>query len=93
MCVYDPADVKLHTNNSFIEFCGGILHGISGIVTSPNYPHFYPKNQTCRWWIIGPTDHTLKLQFRDLHLPGYRLCFRNDRVEIGEKFAENGTRK
>ncbi|EFN89302.1 Cubilin, partial [Harpegnathos saltator] len=70
------------------DVCGGILRGVSGVIESPHYPHFYPTNQSCWWWIIGPTDHTLKLQFRDIHLPGYRICNATDHVEIGEKTVE-----
>lgn len=69
------------------------MRGSSGIIESPNYPHFYATNQSCWWWIIGPTDHTLKLQFRDIHLPGYRLCNATDHVQIGEKDMENQTRE
>lgn len=78
---------------SRVEVCGGILRGTSGVIQSPNYPHFYPKNQTCEWWIIGPADHTLKLQFRDIHLPGIRLCDYSDHVTIAEKLVDNDTRK
>ncbi|EZA59389.1 Cubilin [Ooceraea biroi] len=74
------------------EVCGGILRGTSGIIKSPNYPHSYPKNQSCTWLIIGPTEHTLKLEFRDIHLPGFRHCELTDRVEISEKIKlENET--
>ncbi|XP_014475365.1 PREDICTED: cubilin [Dinoponera quadriceps] len=76
---------------SSAEVCGGILRGTSGVIESPNYPHFYPTNQSCTWWIIGPTDHTLKLQFRDIHLPGFRLCDSSDHVEIGERIMEPNT--
>ena len=78
---------------SFTEVCGGILRGFSGVINSPNYPFFYPKNQTCVWWIIAPTDHTLKIEFRDIHLPGFRLCKNTDHVQISEKIPENDTRK
>ncbi|XP_050461753.1 cubilin-like [Cataglyphis hispanica] len=73
------------------EVCGGILRSTSGIITSPNYPNSYPLNQTCNWLIIGPTDHTLKLEFRDIQLPGFRRCLSTDHVKIKEKLAENNT--
>ncbi|KAG7199007.1 hypothetical protein KM043_013159 [Ampulex compressa] len=73
------------------EVCGGIIRGTSGVINSPNYPFSYPKNQTCVWRIIGPTDHTLKIQFRDFHLPGFRRCEYSDHVIISEKVAENDT--
>nr|XP_012218853.1 PREDICTED: cubilin-like [Linepithema humile] len=73
------------------EVCGGVLRGTSGVIESPNYPNSYPVNQTCSWLIIGPTDHTLKLQFRDIHLPGFRRCYSTDHIKIEEKFVENDT--
>ncbi|KAH0948163.1 hypothetical protein HN011_006977 [Eciton burchellii] len=74
------------------EICGGILRGTSGVIKSPNYPHNYPKNQTCSWLIVGPMEHTLKLQFRDIHLPGFRQCDSTDHVKIGERIiSENDT--
>jgi len=77
-----------------VEICGGILRGTSGVIKSPNYPHGYPKNQSCSWLIVGPMEHTLKLQFRDIHLPGFRQCDSTDRVKIGEKITlENDTSK
>lgn len=72
-----------------VEVCGGIIRGASGIIESPNYPNSYPVNQTCSWLIIGPTDHTLKLQFRDINLPGLRRCVFNDFVRIEEQLVNN----
>lgn len=69
--------------------CGGILRGTHGVLTSPDYPHSYPKREVCGWWIIGPQDHTLKIQFRDLHLPTRRNCKTADYVEISEQTPTN----
>ncbi|XP_039305004.1 cubilin isoform X2 [Solenopsis invicta] len=71
------------------EVCGGILRATSGVIESPNYPHPYPINQNCSWMIVAPSDHTLKLQFRDLKLPGYYNCPLTDHVRIGEKIVES----
>ncbi|XP_011637168.1 cubilin-like [Pogonomyrmex barbatus] len=73
------------------EICGGILRSPTGVIQSPNYPHPYPTNQNCSWLIIAPTDHTLKLQFRDLELPGFHGCYSTDYVKIAEKLIENDT--
>ncbi|KAH0568173.1 hypothetical protein KQX54_019308 [Cotesia glomerata] len=73
------------------EFCGGIIRGSEGVISSPNYPAMYPKNQECDWLIVGPVDHTLTIQFRDLHLPGLRNCEITDHIFIGEKIAHNDT--
>ncbi|XP_044011009.1 cubilin [Aphidius gifuensis] len=74
------------------EICGGILRGKNGVITSPNYPGPYKQNQNCTWIIIAPPDHTLKIQFRDIHLPGFRLCEFSDNIEISEKLPNNDTK-
>ncbi|XP_034938584.1 cubilin [Chelonus insularis] len=73
------------------EFCGGIIRAKQGVITSPYYPATYPKNEHCNWWIIGPPDHTLKIQFRDIHLPGLRRCENTDYVSIHDKVPNNDT--
>ncbi|XP_035743302.1 cubilin-like [Vespa mandarinia] len=71
------------------DMCGGILRSTQGTLSSPDYPHSYPKKEICGWWIIGPQDHTLKIQFRDLHLPTRRNCKTADYVEISEQIPGN----
>ena len=71
------------------ELCGGILRGTSGIIRSPNYPRTYPINEMCNWWIEGPVDRTLKIQFQDIHLPSLRRCEASDYVLIEEKLPGN----
>ncbi|XP_012062648.1 PREDICTED: cubilin [Atta cephalotes] len=73
------------------EVCGGILRATKGTIKSPNYPHSYPTNINCTWLIVAPTDHNLKLEFRDIQLPGLRQCRLTDHVKIGEKLVENNT--
>ncbi|XP_076296135.1 cubilin [Lasioglossum baleicum] len=73
------------------EACGGIIRGSSGVISSPNYPFFYKKNETCTWTIIAPVDHTLQLGFRDLDLPQSFLCTNTDHLVIEETNPENDT--
>ncbi|XP_017881696.1 cubilin [Ceratina calcarata] len=73
------------------ENCGGIIREDKGIISSPNYPLFYPKNETCLWIVVGPTDHTLKFNFLDIHLPGFRVCKNSDYVQIFDKMPMNDT--
>ncbi|KAK2582770.1 hypothetical protein KPH14_005035 [Odynerus spinipes] len=73
------------------DVCGGIIRGRQGTITSPDYPHSYPKNQMCGWWLIGPVDHSLKIQFRDLHLPIRRNCETADYVQISAQVPDNET--
>lgn len=76
-------------SSAVVEVCGGIIRGKTGIVRSPNYPATYPIDQQCGWWIVGPVDHTLKLEFTDIHLPGLRRCENTDNVVISERQPGN----
>ncbi|XP_076628821.1 cubilin [Colletes latitarsis] len=73
------------------NICGGTIRGTKGVINSPNYPFYYPTNQTCVWRIIAPIDHSLKLEFRDIHLPGFLNCKRMDHVTISEPTMSNET--
>lgn len=85
--------INIYLFFEYLEFCGGIIRGKDGIISSPNYPAMYPKDQECVWWLIGPDDHSLTIQFRDIHLPGLRRCENTDHVFIGEKVPHNETGK
>lgn len=56
------------------DVCGGVLTGLSGVLTSPDYPNNYPNNVECRWVIraVGPT--TVKLVFMDFQVEGNEEC-------------------
>ncbi|XP_029048305.2 cubilin isoform X2 [Osmia bicornis bicornis] len=74
------------------EECGGIIRGNSGVISSPNYPFFYVKNQTCIWWIVAPADHTIKFEFLDIHMSsGYRNCRSTDYLVVSERIPDNQT--
>ncbi|XP_043273312.1 cubilin-like [Venturia canescens] len=73
------------------QVCGGILRGKHGVIKSPNYPATYPIDEVCGWWIAAPPEHTLKLEFRDLHLPSLRRCANTDNVGISERLPHNDT--
>ncbi|XP_074920757.1 astacin-like metalloendopeptidase [Chelonoidis abingdonii] len=45
----------------FLVKCGSTLTGTSGVITSPNYPNRYPKNQDCFWVISAPADVKISL--------------------------------
>ncbi|CAL8369925.1 unnamed protein product [Lota lota] len=48
--------------------CGGQLTGISGVLTSPYFPAFYPPQMTCVWNIQVPNGHFIKVQFTEFSL-------------------------
>ncbi|XP_054002675.1 cubilin [Hylaeus anthracinus] len=80
-----------HATFTVGDVCGAILRESKGVIVSPNYPFFYPSNVTCNWWIIAPVDHTLLLEFRDIHLPSFRSCANTDHVIITDRRPENDT--
>ncbi|XP_076850291.1 ST14 transmembrane serine protease matriptase a [Brachyhypopomus gauderio] len=43
--------------------CGGVLTGMSGTITSPNYPNYYPPLMKCEWTIQVPSNMHVKLVF------------------------------
>lgn len=78
--------------HNVVDVCGGIIRGSKGVLTSPNYPETYPGSSDCNWWIVGPPDRTLKLQFIDLDLPSTNsTCGHMDSITIYERFPENIT--
>ncbi|XP_070576913.1 CUB domain-containing protein 2-like isoform X2 [Ptychodera flava] len=48
--------------------CGGIFTTITGIIASPYYPHSYPSNMTCYYFIIAPDGARIMLQFHKFTL-------------------------
>ena len=58
------------SDSIFITFavsCGGVLSGVSGEISSPNYPQPYPTNITCTWKIRGGSSH-VNLTFLDFEV-------------------------
>ncbi|XP_033347146.1 cubilin [Bombus vosnesenskii] len=74
---------------SIKDLCGGIIRGLNGFISSPNYPLGYAKNHNCTWRIIAPADHTLKFTFLDINLPNRHTC--KDYVQIQEVMPVNKT--
>nr|XP_020039532.1 membrane frizzled-related protein-like isoform X2 [Castor canadensis] len=61
--------------------CGGLLSGLSGFFSTPNYPDPYPPNIHCVWHIQVATDHTIQLKIEALSMEGVASCL-FDRLEI-----------
>lgn len=59
---------------SFTDACGGVLTGLSGVLTSPEYPNNYPNNVECRWVIRAAGPATVKLVFVDFQVEGSADC-------------------
>ncbi|XP_032350243.1 CUB domain-containing protein 2 isoform X2 [Camelus ferus] len=56
------------------DVCGGVLTGLSGVLTSPEYPNNYPNNVECRWVIRAAGPATIKLVFVDFQVEGSEQC-------------------
>ncbi|CAL8324557.1 unnamed protein product [Merluccius merluccius] len=67
--------------------CGGQLTGLTGVLTSPYFPGFYPPQTTCVWNIQVPEGHFIKVQFTEFSLAdtagGHATC--SDYVEVNDQ--------
>ena len=65
------------------DVCGGVLTGLSGVLTSPEYPDSYPNNVECRWVIRAAGPATVKLVFADFQMEGNEECTYDYVVVLG----------
>lgn len=65
---------RLVQPGSLTDACGGVLTGLSGVLTSPEYPNNYPNNVECRWVIRAAGPATVKLVFVDFQVEGSAEC-------------------
>ncbi|XP_038649437.1 CUB domain-containing protein 2 [Scyliorhinus canicula] len=56
------------------DMCGGVLTGLSGVLSSPEYPDNYPNNAECRWFIQVSNNSVINLIFYDFHLENNEDC-------------------
>uniref|UniRef100_A0A8C3F7U3 CUB domain containing protein 2 n=1 Tax=Chrysemys picta bellii TaxID=8478 RepID=A0A8C3F7U3_CHRPI len=56
------------------DVCGGVLTGLSGMITSPDYPENYPNNAECRWIIRAVPNSIIKLVFTDFQMENNEGC-------------------
>ncbi|KAG8147800.1 hypothetical protein E2320_022922, partial [Naja naja] len=56
------------------DVCGGVLTGLSGSITSPDYPESYPNNAECHWVIQGTSNSIVKLIFVDFQMEHSEQC-------------------
>ncbi|KAF6107923.1 CUB domain containing protein 2 [Phyllostomus discolor] len=56
------------------DVCGGVLTGLSGVLTSPEYPNNYPNNVECHWVIQATGPATVKLVFVDFQVEDSDEC-------------------
>uniref|UniRef100_A0A8D2L482 CUB domain containing protein 2 n=1 Tax=Varanus komodoensis TaxID=61221 RepID=A0A8D2L482_VARKO len=57
-----------------VYVCGGVLTGLSGSITSPDYPENYPNNAECHWVIQATSNSVIKLIFVDFQMENDEQC-------------------
>uniref|UniRef100_A0A8C6RYY4 CUB domain containing protein 2 n=1 Tax=Nannospalax galili TaxID=1026970 RepID=A0A8C6RYY4_NANGA len=56
------------------DVCGGVLSGLSGVLSSPDYPNNYPNNVECHWLIRASGTAAVRLVFLDFQVEGSEEC-------------------
>ena len=87
-------------NNFFsfiVDFCGDDTHlkGLSGVISSPNFPKNYEANEYCTWNIAAPPGYRMQFAIRFLGIEDHRYsrpgACGDDSISISES-RENKTR-
>ncbi|OCT85044.1 CUB domain-containing protein 2 [Xenopus laevis] len=74
------------------DICGGILTGLSGVITSPDYPDNYPNNAECNWFIRAAPGSTVYLTFTDFQMENEGCNFDYVAVFDGSGAEDNQVR-
>uniref|UniRef100_A0A672JQL9 CUB domain containing protein 2 n=1 Tax=Salarias fasciatus TaxID=181472 RepID=A0A672JQL9_SALFA len=56
------------------DMCGGVLTGLSGVISSPGYPQEYSNNADCSWAIHVSNMSVVTLVFLDFQLENNEGC-------------------
>ncbi|XP_046744297.1 cubilin [Diprion similis] len=68
--------------NTIQNVCGGLMHGRSSDISSPNFPQKYPNNAECTWFIEVENGYHIGLVFEDrFHLEQSTNCT-NDFIQM-----------
>uniref|UniRef100_A0A8C2HMM3 CUB domain-containing protein n=1 Tax=Cyprinus carpio TaxID=7962 RepID=A0A8C2HMM3_CYPCA len=54
--------------------CGGVLTGLSGVISSPGYPLEYNNNADCSWTVHVSNQSVVSLVFLDFQLENNEGC-------------------
>lgn len=57
-----------------VNYCGGTLTALSGVVTSPNYPGPYQSGRNCTWKIVVTPGSHVQLTFRQIDIEDVQNC-------------------
>ncbi|XP_076437271.1 cubilin-like isoform X2 [Babylonia areolata] len=69
--------------------CGGMLTGLGGNFTTPNYPNGYHHSRVCEWWITVNNSYSITLTFNDFDLETHQNCS-FDKVEVFSGIDDTG---
>ncbi|TRY87530.1 hypothetical protein DNTS_007088 [Danionella cerebrum] len=56
------------------DMCGGVLTGLSGVISSPGYPQDYSNNADCSWTVHVSNQSLVSLVFFDFQLENNEGC-------------------
>lgn len=59
---------------SSLDMCGGVLTGLSGVISSPGYPLEYSNDADCSWAIHVSNNSVVTLVFLDFQLENNEGC-------------------
>lgn len=45
-----------------LAVCNNVLTGLSGAISSPNFPDPYPHNRECAWTIAAPLGNAVNIR-------------------------------
>ncbi|XP_075901094.1 bone morphogenetic protein 1-like [Nelusetta ayraudi] len=54
--------------------CDQVLTGVSGTVSSPNWPHRYPSKKACTWALSTTPGHRIRLVFNEVDMEAHLEC-------------------
>ncbi|XP_061886936.1 bone morphogenetic protein 1-like isoform X2 [Entelurus aequoreus] len=61
--------------------CDHMINGVSGTISSPNWPEKYPSKKACTWLLSTTPGHRIKLVFNDIDMEAHMQCA-YDHLEI-----------
>ncbi|KAK1786331.1 hypothetical protein P4O66_018035, partial [Electrophorus voltai] len=76
---------------SSVKSCGGVLTSLSGNISSPYYPSFYPPSVDCTWTINVPKGMNIRVKFLMFRMkePGVnpRVCNKDYVLILGTRYC------
>ncbi|XP_029370992.1 bone morphogenetic protein 1-like isoform X2 [Echeneis naucrates] len=61
--------------------CDYVVHSVSGIISSPNWPDRYPSKKACTWSLSTTAGHRIKLVINEIDMEAHLECA-YDHLEI-----------